>query len=178
LELSEAIEGYLLFKAGRVSARTIEVDTGYLGQFISWRGNVDAEAVTSEDVRDYLASLTARGLTAHTVKRHHTILSAFYTWLCSPDIGLATDNPVRKVPSPKLPKLMPKALSQEQIEALLTATAHSKCRRRDRALVCFMLDSGARGPRQAARQRRQGALQLSRAKSSERPVAVRQRGAT
>jgi site-specific recombinase XerD len=115
-----------------------------LNQFITWYGNGDVRSVTSEDIRRYLASLTDRGLTPHTVKRHHTILSAFYTWLCSPDIRLADVHPVRVVPAPRLPKLKPKALSHAEVKSLLGATSRSRHKRRDRAIIRFLLDTGAR----------------------------------
>jgi site-specific recombinase XerD len=49
-----------------------------------------------------------------------------------------------KVSPPNLPKRKVKALDKEGIEALLDAADHAICKRRARALVLFLLDTGAR----------------------------------
>ena len=144
MEMSQAVEGYLLLKATRCSPRTIEVDRGFLGQFVAWHGDHDVRSITADDIRRYLASLTERGLAPHTIRRHHAILSALYAWLSSPDIRLAAANPVREVPPPKLPKLKPKALSADDTKALLAAIGRSENQRRDKAIIRFCLDTGAR----------------------------------
>lgn len=144
MKLRDAVDGYLLFKAGRSSPETIRTDRCCLDQFIDWRGDVEADALTSEDVRAYLAYHTERGLSPYTIRRHHATLCAFCAWLCSPEIGLADENPARKVPPPKLPKLKPKALEREDIEAILAATEKANTKRRAKALVLFLLDTGAR----------------------------------
>ncbi|NLE99475.1 MAG: tyrosine-type recombinase/integrase [Anaerolineales bacterium] len=48
-----------------------------------------------------------------------------------------------EIRSPKLPKLKPRALSEGDAKALLAATEHSRCKRRDRAILRFLLDTGA-----------------------------------
>lgn len=144
MRLSEAIEGYLLFKSARVSPETIKTDRFLLIQFQRWRGDVEAHEVAPDDVRDFLAHEKERGLSPHTLRRHHAAISALYNWLSSPDIELADGNPARTVPAPKLPKLKPKALSREEIEAVVSACAGSRYPRRARALVLFLLDTGAR----------------------------------
>ena len=144
MKLEDAVEGYLLFKASRASPETIRTDKSCLGQFTDWIGNVEADCVTSDDVQRYLAHHRQRGLSPHTVKRHHAILAALYAWLSSPDVDLADGNPVRSVPPPKPPKLKPKALSRRQIDALLEAADRANAKRRAKALLLFLLDTGAR----------------------------------
>ena len=124
--------------------RAIKTDRVLLDQFLHWRGDCDIQDVTSEDVRRYLSYHGGRGLSPHTVRRHQAVLSALYTWLTSPDVALVDANPVRSVPKVRLPKLKPKALTQESISALLAATEQGRCKRRDKALVLFLLDTGAR----------------------------------
>jgi site-specific recombinase XerD len=144
MELSTAINGYLLFKAARASAETIKTDRVMLRQFVEWTGGADIRDVTSNDIREYLAYHRDRGLSPHTIHRHHAILRAFYVWLSSDDIGLVDRNPVDGVPRPKLPKLKARALSKREVGALLGAVDRARCRRRAKALVLFLLDTGAR----------------------------------
>jgi integrase/recombinase XerD len=145
MDLQDAIEGYLLFKSTRATSETIKTDTALLKQFLDWRGDVDVRDVTSENVRDYLDyQENERGLSRHTTRRHHAIISALYTWLSSPDIDLAPGNPVRAVRPPKAPRLKAKALTREQVERLVAATPKARLHRRARALVLFLLDTGAR----------------------------------
>jgi len=144
MNLSDAIDGYLLFKATRASPETIKVDRVQLRQFLNWREDCDVSEVTAEDVRLYLAYHLDRGLSRHTVRRHHAVVSALYAWLMDPEIALAEVNPARAVPSPKLPKQKVKALTHDQITALLEATHRSRTKRRNRALLLFLLDTGAR----------------------------------
>jgi integrase/recombinase XerD len=144
VRLRDAIEGYLLFKAAKVSPETIKTDRSHLDQFIEWTDNAEAGDVTPDDMRRYLVYQTERGLTPHTVRRHHCSISALYNWLIAPEVGLAERNPARSVPPPKLPKLKPKSLTHDQIEALVKATELSRNARRDKALVLLLVDTGAR----------------------------------
>jgi integrase/recombinase XerD len=142
--LSDAIEGYLLHRSTQLSPETINTDRIKLHQFLDWRGDVEVNEITSDDVRDHLAHHKDRGLSPFTVTRHHASLSAFYTWLTDPEIDLADHNPTDHVPPPKLPKRKPKALTRDEIEALLGAADQMTLKRRTRSLVLFMLDTGAR----------------------------------
>lgn len=67
-----------------------------------------------------------------------------YSWLCSDEIRIAEVDPTDAVPNSKLPKVKPKTLDEDEIEALVKACSKSSCRRRDKPLVLFLLDSGAR----------------------------------
>jgi integrase/recombinase XerD len=145
MNLQDAIEGYLLFKSTRATTETIKTDTVLLNQFMRWRGNVDVTDVTPEDVRDYLDHQEhERGLSRHTVRRHHAVISAFYAWLSSPDVDLAPGNPAHAVKPPRPPDLKVKALTREQVEAMIAVTSQARLYRRARALVLFLLDTGAR----------------------------------
>ena len=144
MDLSDAIDGYLLFKATRASPETIKVDRVQLRQFLAWYGDHDVCQVTADDVRRYLAYHLDRGLSRHTVRRHHAVIAALYAWLISPEIALAEVNPVRAVPAPRLPQQKVKSLTHDQIDALLEAATRSRTKRRNRALILFLLDTGAR----------------------------------
>jgi site-specific recombinase XerD len=144
MEVCEAVEGYLLFKATHASPRTIKTDSVLFRQFCRWLGSRPVDEVTSEDFRGYLEYHTKRGLSPYTIRRHHAVLSALYSWLTSPDIALARSNPVVSVSPPRLPKRKAKALAKDDITAILKAADFATCKRRARALILFLLDTGAR----------------------------------
>lgn len=145
--LQDAIDGYLLFKASGASAETLKTDAVLFRQFAAWAAHEligSVEEVRSEHIIAYLDHQRARGLAPSTVRRHYAVLSALWTWLTSPDIALATRHVVSSVPIPKTTKRVVRALSQDELTALLVATTTTEQPRRDRALVLFMLDSCAR----------------------------------
>jgi integrase/recombinase XerD len=142
--LSDAVAGYLLFKTTRASPRTIETDSILLSQFKRYIGSTDVRDITPQDVRDYISHHADRGLSPFTLRRHLAVVSAMYTWLTSPDVGIADTDPTNQVSNPKLPDVKPKALERDAIEALVDATRQSHNPRRDKAIVLFLLDTGAR----------------------------------
>jgi site-specific recombinase XerD len=143
--LSEAVDGYLLFKSSRASPNTIETDRYVLGAFLGWLGDdVTVDAVDAAAVRAYLAHEQARGLAPSTVVRTHATISALFVWLADSEVGLAAANPARAVNPPRIPKLRPRALTAEQVTALVAACGETTLPRRDRAVVLFLLDTGAR----------------------------------
>jgi site-specific recombinase XerD len=145
VKLSDAVEGYLLLKSTRASPTTIKLERHLFRQLKEQIGNPEVGDITSEDIREYLAYHQGRGLAPHTVKRHYAAISSLYTWLCSDEIGLAETNPIKAVQAPKLPKLKPKALTQEQIALLLEAAEERATeKRRAKALILFLIDTGAR----------------------------------
>jgi site-specific recombinase XerD len=145
MNVRDAIDGYLLFKSNRVSAETLKTDTVLLRQFVRWLDDgCKVSSITSEDVVGYLDYHRERGLSPYTIKRHYALLSAFWSWLTSPDIALCEEHIVSPVPTPKTPKRVVETLTRDDIEALLDATRGSTQPRRDRALVLFLLDSCAR----------------------------------
>jgi len=144
MQLSEAIQGYLLFKRSFASPTMVKTDTYILKQFLRWHGDQGVETVDAKVVRSYLAHHEEHGLSSYTIRRHHAALSALFVWLSRPKIGLAEENPARSVRPSGLPKLKPKALSRQEIEALIEACDQSENPRRDHAIVLFLLDTGCR----------------------------------
>jgi len=145
MRLSDAAEGYLLFKSTRCSNATIRTDRAILRQFKRFlEEDPHVDDISPGDIRAYMQYHLERGLSKFTVKRHYATISAMYTWLCSEEIELADSDPTDSVRPPKLPKRKPKALERHEIEALVKAAKDSANPRRDKALVLFLLDSGAR----------------------------------
>ena len=165
MRISDAIDGYLLFKTARVSPRTIVTDRGFLRQFTNWLGSdPQAHEITPEQIRDYLAFHRERGLSPFTIIRHRAILSALWAWLALPQNKLVDENIVRLYTSaPKKPKRKINTLTADESAALIEAARVGKCPKRDEAIVRFMLDAGTRSMETRALQRADLDLKSGRA---------------
>ena len=76
---------------------------------------------STEDIRAYIASLSAAGLAASTVSRRLSAIKQFFRFLYAE--GLRTDDPTITVDGPRIRRPLPKYLSEEEV-ALLLAKAH------------------------------------------------------
>lgn len=121
----------------------------YVG-FLASRGVV-LDAATGADVEAFGASLRQAGLAASSVTRTLVAVRTMHRWLAAE--GLAEDDPARTVETPRLPRALPKALSEEQVLAILDTTdsgipAEAGRERalgiRDRALLEVLYATGAR----------------------------------
>jgi integrase/recombinase XerD len=100
-------------------------------------------AVTERVVEDYLAFLRAAGRAPASVARALVSVRALHRFL--EDEGAAQDNPAGDVGPPRVPAGLPKALSEEQVEALLGAVVGDDAvARRDRAILEVLYGCGLR----------------------------------
>lgn len=94
-------------------------------------------------VRLYLDRLYSEGLSSRSIARHLTTLRNFYAFLLRE--GRAELNPLRDVAQPMSWQKLPKRLSLEDIEKLLSAPDPSKpLGLRDRAMLELLFASGPR----------------------------------
>lgn len=111
-----------------------------LGQFTRWLIEESADPSLPDTWETYLAELKRRGLSPFTRKGHFDRLRRFARWLF--EAGKLPGNPLNLAKPVKLPRdLLPKAISPEDIRAMLAAAEDSP---RDKALLMFMRDSGGR----------------------------------
>jgi integrase/recombinase XerD len=75
----------------------------------------------AETCQDYMASLHARGLSARTAARRLSALRQFHLFLLKE--GARADDPTMQLDSPRLPKPLPKFLSEAEVDALMAAAA-------------------------------------------------------
>ncbi len=87
---------------------------------MSWVGG-DPAAATRDQVADYLAALAKSGVAARTQARRLSALRQFFLFLLSETIR--ADNPMADVGAPKLPQTLPKYLTFEEVDALMTAAS-------------------------------------------------------
>ena len=99
---------------------------------------------SQEAVEAWFADLSRRGLSAATAARRRSSVRQFYRFALGE--GWRTDDPSRRIDAPKQGRSLPKTLSRDEIEALLTAAgaADSAAGLRLVALVEMAYASGLR----------------------------------
>jgi integrase/recombinase XerC len=103
--------------AGR-SPKTIRNYKQALLSFIAYKKTSDWTAFTEKDFRDYLYFLSLKHrLHPGTLRLRFAALRSFYRWAVKR--GCVKLNPVKDISLPKLPRRLPRFVSQSQIEALL-----------------------------------------------------------
>lgn len=95
-------------------------------------------------VHEYLGHRYDRGLSERSTARFLSSLRAFLSW-CQEN-GLREDDPISLIQNPKLPKSLPKALTEKQVDALLSApqTDEDPVQLRDKAMLELLYASGLR----------------------------------
>lgn len=159
MRFSQAVEGFLLFRAVDGSEATMRDYANTLRQWAKFLGDdPEVEALTVDDVRRFLYFLrTERKLAPKTVKNAHTGMSAFFSWL-EAEYGL-THVMRGRVPSPRAGSREIVPLSKLEVRALLAAvertavwkstkrapaTTARATRARDKAIILVLLDTGIR----------------------------------
>ncbi|MCC8157577.1 MAG: tyrosine recombinase XerC [Oscillospiraceae bacterium] len=117
--------------------------------------NLDfVRTVTLSEVYDYLSYLSRDrvknqhsrsaeyGISAASRARKIASIKSFYKYLTG-KAKLLTENPVQDLDSPKIPKTLPRYLSLEESQQLLSA-ADGKNRARDYCILCIFLNCGLR----------------------------------
>jgi integrase/recombinase XerD len=133
-----------------LSGNTLESYRRDLTQFACWLAqrpqapDPDLLAVVESDLQDWLAHLhLVRRANARSVSRALSALRRFYA-LAVRD-GRIVRDPTSQVLSPKLPRLPPKSISEQDVDALLNAPdAASELGCRDRAMLEVLYACGLR----------------------------------
>jgi site-specific recombinase XerD len=100
---------------------------------------VPIEEVTSKKILQYIDSLQRRRLKPKTINCHLQRIRQFYYYLSRQE-RLPPANPVKRGHRLRMPKPLPKALKEEEVEKLLGAVDN----KRDLAMFMLMLRSGLR----------------------------------
>lgn len=91
-----------------------------LSDYLVWLGRrqVSARAAGRDDITAYLERLAAEGLAASSSARKLSALRQFHKFLAAD--ALRSDDPTRIVASPRARRALPKVLSIEEVDRLLT----------------------------------------------------------
>lgn len=107
-------------------------------------GLVEVDSVTENDVADYVASLSAAGLSAASAARMSVSVRTFHRFLLGE--GISASDPAAHVRPPSIPLRLPKALTYEQVAELIVHAGDVETPEglRNRVLVEILYGTGAR----------------------------------
>ncbi len=139
MALTDAIIRYRRFlKRRNVSPNTVKHYLHGLKQFVVWI-DVRLEQVTHRTLMAYVDHLLGQRLKPKTINCYLNTICQFYHYLAEEE-GLGITNPVRKTNIMKLPRLLPRHLSEEQLTLFFKQVKGY----RDQALFTLMLRCGLR----------------------------------
>ncbi|HXW38721.1 MAG TPA: tyrosine recombinase [Acidimicrobiales bacterium] len=141
---AEEYLSWLAVERGR-SVHTLAAYRHDLAAFEEWaqEHGVDPGAPRTEDVERHLHALRSSGLGPAAVARATTALRGLFRFLV--DEGAGSSDPTAEVRSPRLPRRLPKALTEPEVLDLLhAADGPEPVDRRDRALLELLYGTGAR----------------------------------
>lgn len=132
-----------------LAANTVAAYRRDLGGYLEWlgaRGVAEIADVTQQQVSEYVRELGSREdvpLTASSLARVLSSVRGLHRFLL--EEGKLETDVAREVKPPKLPSRLPKALSVDQVTALLDAVSGDDVQAlRDRALLELLYATGAR----------------------------------
>jgi site-specific recombinase XerD len=125
---------------------------GVVRYFAKFSGGIeDVRKVTADDLRRFSASLQDKrrwserpnvkvqsAISKTSINTYVRAIKAFWSWMQLQ--GIITHNPLAEVSAPKIPKRLPKILTEDELRALFRISLSD----RDRALLMLLLDSGIR----------------------------------
>lgn len=126
MRLSDAVSAFI--DAARLeygySAHTIRSYRRDLTEFAAFAGDQGLHELADADLdlmRSWLWERQQRGLAPSTIARNVATLKSFGSWLESR--SLVPGNPASRLRTPRVPKALPRVLSQEQMDRVLTRVA-------------------------------------------------------
>ena len=134
-----------------LSKNTLAAYRADLGKYLSFLEGISKapDNVSALELTSFLVWLNELGLKAASSARIIAAVRGFQKFLVLEDIR--SDDPTTKLKPPKLPKRLPKALTQDQVLSILNAAGPEPddevadpLRLRDRAILELMYSSGAR----------------------------------
>ncbi|MDP6144576.1 MAG: site-specific tyrosine recombinase [Acidimicrobiales bacterium] len=135
---------WLRVERGRAES-TLDSYKRDLKKFEHWVRNqkLSTETLQESDVIRFLRSLQAEGLAQSTVARTMVSVRSFFKFMNVE--GLRKDNPTESVELPRVPRGLPKPISETEVNELLAAVeGDSAAARRDKAILEILYGTGAR----------------------------------
>ncbi|NTV95417.1 MAG: site-specific tyrosine recombinase XerD [Thiobacillus sp.] len=129
-----------------LSPKSLESYRRDLDQFAAWLAKAGGRLNTAHagDVQQFLADRTLRqGVAARSLARQLSALKRYYRWLLRQ--GRRADDPTVNIEAPRLPRPLPKSLTEADVEALLAAPdVEEPLGLRDRAMLELLYACGLR----------------------------------
>lgn len=144
-ESQRAIDGFcdLIWLEDGLAANTLQSYRRDLQQLAAWLDDKALIELTRADLESYLHYRYARRASPRSTARQLSAYKRFYR-LALRDGRIAQD-PTLKIDSPKLPRTLPKSMSEAEVEALLAAPVGDEpLAMRDRAMLEVLYASGLR----------------------------------
>ena len=114
--------------------------------FLAGRGTMEPGAVGGDDVRAFISHLSSadgRGLGPRSLAQAASALRVFHRFMVVE--GYAATDPTTSLASPRTPRRLPRALTRDQVEALLAApSGGSPLALRDRFILEMLYATGMR----------------------------------
>ena len=111
-------------------------------EFLQEKGK-DVLDINEQGLFVYLMFLRRKGLQSRSLARHMASLRGFYAYLH--DQGLLRDNPAEMLENPKLPHLLPRVLSIQEVENILAQpVTGNKLGVRDKTMLEMLYAAGLR----------------------------------
>jgi len=125
-----------------VSAHTLRAYRKDLGDFFEYV-KTEPDKIDMIDVRGFIAEQIKKGLNKTTVSRRLASIRSFFKFLCRE--GYIKSNPAKLVPNPKIPKLLPRFLSVDDVFSLVEKPEGiGFIPVRDKAILELLYSSGPR----------------------------------
>jgi len=143
--LLESFLDYISLERG-LSINTRKAYADDLRQFLEWlsgKGITSLNQVNRKQILDHLMVMKAKGMSTNSISRHLVSIKVFFRYLQQED--MLSRNVTDTMDSPKLWKILPDTLSQQEVESLLSAPDLNKpLGVRDRAILELFYASGLR----------------------------------
>lgn len=131
----ELLEDWVLWMQARGMAKRTVKDRPMMIGRVAEASNVSPHVLSSRQILTYLAR---SGVGQSTRANYHVALSAWFRWLV--ENGHRGDNPMAKVPRPKIPRRRPRPIETAHLVQLLDSRMH----RRTRTMILLAAFQGLR----------------------------------
>jgi len=160
VKLSQAIDLFLVsVRADGRKEKTIEYYRQCLTPCCAFLNDTDLESITSNQLREFLASLYARnerwvshprvkpkqgGLSLFTIQGYLRALKRFFNFCVAEEYIKPSQNPAARLKRQRIPRTIPKEMSDDDLRAILQESRKSMFPQRDYALILFLAGTGCR----------------------------------
>lgn len=120
--VGEAVPVFLQYKRGTCAATTVKAYASYLRFFTEVvGGSTYLERVSTDDVEEYIHGVGVSGRAPSANTKHQRLIVAQSLFAWAKANGYVKDKPTDSVDRPRKPQKLPKAVTDDELEALLEA---------------------------------------------------------